>query len=97
MVRFNTEWRASWQGHTIIVRNWWNLLLFTGEELWVDGKLRDKHTGILRLSSTLVGTCEANGEVFVVRAYVFPLDAVRVGCYIFVNDEQVGGDLRIKL
>ncbi|GAB4464197.1 MAG: hypothetical protein OHK0029_33900 [Armatimonadaceae bacterium] len=97
MLRFNTEWRTSWQGHAIIVRNWWDLYCCTGEELWVDGRLKDHRGGMtLRLTSTLTGTCRTDDNAFVVRAHLWPLDGVRVGCHIFVNDELVGGDVLNK-
>jgi hypothetical protein len=92
MVRFDTEWRARWQGHSLIVRNWWNLFLVTGEELYVDGKLRDKRSGIFRVTSTLTAACRDDEERFVVRAYLWP-DATRVLCHVYVNDELIGGDL----
>jgi hypothetical protein len=92
MLRFNTEWRASYEGHTIVVRNWWNLFLFTGEELWVDGALKDRRGGMFRLNSTLAAAVPLAGEMTAVRAYLFPLDATRVGCHIYVNDRMIGGD-----
>jgi hypothetical protein len=92
MLRFNTEWRASYEGHSIVVRNWWNLFLFTSEELWVDGILKDKRGGLIRLNSTLAAAVAVRGEMTAIRAYLFPLDAVRVGCHIYINDQMVGGD-----
>lgn len=92
MIRFDTEWRASWQGHSFVVRNWWNLFLVTGEELYVDGELRDRRSGIFRVTSTLVTASRDHHGQFVVRAYIWP-DATRVLCHIYVNDELVGGDL----
>lgn len=95
MVRFDTEWRVSWHGHSLVVRNWWNLLMVTGEELYVDGEIRDRRSGICRMTSTLTAACHDYDGQFVVRAYIWP-NATRVLCHIYVNDELVGGDLDAK-
>lgn len=97
MVRFHTEWRASWNGHPIVVRNWWNLLLFTGEELLVDGRTVMTQRGWFRTSTNLMGSVLLDGAPTLIRVEIGQIDlGSRIGCRIFVNEELIGGDVLAK-
>lgn len=97
MVRFDTEWRTSWNGHTILVRNWWDLFLITGEELIVDGAIVVRQTGWLRTSASLTVFIDLDGIPAEIRADIGPIDlGMRIGCRIFVNDELIGGDVSAR-
>ena len=69
-------WTYRYNGNTIEVRN-----SIAGEELFVNGKLQDKKTG-LKLSSDLKGKLDSGEEI---KASLG--GAVKMQCSLFVNNE----------
>ena len=96
MMRFESEWRTNWKGHSIVVLNWWNLLLGTGEELWIDGTRCDHSGGTFRFTSALTAVCHSEEQIFTVRAHLWPLNMAKIGCHIYINDQLVGGDVTAR-
>lgn len=90
------KWVASWQGHTIVVTNWWDLLLRTGESLIIDGKPipQSRRGGVA--ASTLHGEINVSGKIHNVRAHVGHTFGLMIACHIFVDDQLVGGDINKK-
>lgn len=86
------RWTASWQGHTITVINWWDLLLRTGEELIIDGKPIPQSRPPGQVASTLYGELTISGKTHKVRAHIGHTFGLRIACHIFVDEQLVGGD-----
>jgi hypothetical protein len=94
MKRFTKQWKVLWNGHQLVVNNWWDCLLRGGEELLIDGKIVDHHESWLKFSRDLEAKLITEGEEHQVRIHVGSIDfGFRVGCKIFVDDQPVGGDI----
>ncbi len=92
-MRFEKRWNVRWNGHDIEVRNWWNLLLISGEQLLIDGKVADETKGWLSISRDLSATVASSGVEHAVRAHIGSVDGgLRVGCLIYADDKVIGGD-----
>ncbi len=90
MELFPKEWIASFNGHSIRVRNTWNtgIKLFVDDTLWAENDAMvavDKHAPILRAQ---VET--DTGESFVVEVFAYAILTTKVK--IAVNGEQIAGD-----
>ncbi len=90
------RWVASWRGHRIVVTNWWNLLLRSGESLIFDGKPipQSKPPGLV--ASTLEGELNVSGKIHRVRAHIGHTFSLMIACHIFVDDDLIGGDMDKK-
>ena len=92
--RFTKKWEASWNGHRIVVENWWDLLLRNGEELIIDGMPALKERKGSHLSCDLYGEIYDGGKIYKVHAHVGQLSLEsRVGCHNFLDDKLIGGDV----
>lgn len=92
-------WEAEFESHTIRVINRNSLLPpFTGEVLEVDGQVVDEIRGdILRLFSTLTCKMVLGGVERKIEARLAVRSgSLRMGCQIFVDGSQVGGDSAIR-
>ncbi len=97
MFRFTKQWEVVWNGHQIVVRNWWDILLRTGEELVVDNTPVQQEKSWGRMSRNLYGEIGADSEVHKVRVHIGSINwGLNTGCQIFVDDELIGGDMNKK-
>ncbi|MBI1805729.1 MAG: hypothetical protein HYR76_01605 [Ignavibacteria bacterium] len=90
------KWVASWQGHTIVVTNWWDLLLRTGESLIIDGRPIPQSRPPGMAASNLYGEINISGNVPNVRVHIGHTWGLKIACHIFVGDQLVGGDIDKK-
>ena len=94
MKRHTAEWETLWEGHQIIVKNWWDLLLRSGEELIIDGETVDQYESWFLFSRDLEAKIHTDGKEHKVRAHLGSVDfGFRMGCKFFVDDQLVGGDI----
>ena len=80
------EWRGTWHGHEVIVRNY-----LTNEQLYIDGKLvaESKSAG-LAFSATLPSVIDDNGRAVPVLATIHPANlGLSIGAQLFVDGEAV--------
>jgi hypothetical protein len=97
MKRFTKQWEIIWRGHQITVKNWWDCLLRSGEELLIDGKTVDRYESWFTFSRDLEARLLIEGEEHRIRIHIGNIDfGLRMGCKIFVNDVIVGGDVNKK-
>jgi hypothetical protein len=90
------KWVAQWEGHQIIVTNWWDFLLRSGEFLTIDGRpIPQPRTGLV--AATLRGDLDHDGRLHHVRAHIGHTWTLMIACHIFVDDHLVGGDLGKRL
>jgi hypothetical protein len=95
MFAFTKKWTATWKGHEIVVVNWWNLLLWTGEELFIDGELVDhRRTRCPSLYRKLYAVLHDDGLSYEVQAHIAAVDwGLRAGCKIYIGGALIGGDV----
>ena len=95
--RFTKRWLAFWNGHYIVVENWWDLLLRGGEELFINGVSVYKNNGWSQASQDLHSDIEFEGKTYHVRVHVGSVDwGITVGCQIFIDEVLIGGDMSKK-
>lgn len=93
MIKFKKQWSHTFQNHSIVVENWWDILLRGGERLIIDGSIIDEHMGWFTLSHQLKGEIRMKNGVHSVEARIGSIDAgVRTGCHIFIDGNLVGGN-----
>ena len=85
------SWRCQYTGHEIRVDNYWNLLLFGRERLYIDSNLVDETKGFLRFSSILTATItRGDGSLARVWAYIHQAKfGLAIGCKIWVDVEMI--------
>jgi len=87
---FPKEWTASYNGHTIRVRNAWNtgIKLFVDDTLWAES---DKLIALDKLAPVLRVRIEQDaGQAFVVEIFAYAMMSVKVK--IAVNGDVIAGD-----
>ena len=90
------KWVAQWEGHQIIVTNWWDFLLRNGESLTIDGEaIPQPRRGLV--AATLRGDLHHDGRVHHVRARIGQNWTLMIAGHIFVDDRLVGGDVGKRL
>ncbi|MBT3705087.1 hypothetical protein HOG17_04905 [Candidatus Peregrinibacteria bacterium] len=97
MFKFKKQWKLNFKGHDVVVENWWDLILRTGERLIIDGKVVDEHKGSVGLSQELKGQIRSNGRTHRVEAKIGSINfGSKSGCHIYVDGELMGGDTTKK-
>ncbi|PIZ95225.1 MAG: hypothetical protein COX81_01355 [Candidatus Magasanikbacteria bacterium CG_4_10_14_0_2_um_filter_37_12] len=98
MFKFEKQWKLNFKGHEIIVENWWDIILRTGERLIIDGNITDEHNGLLGLSQKLEGQIKSNEQVHHVEVKLGSIDlGLKSGCHIYIDGNLVGGDITKKI
>ena len=98
MRQFKKAWSTHWNGHTIVVENWFDWRLGNGEYVFVDGDLIGEHIYDSWAASSLLEADfhdESGAHSVQVQIGIAPL-AQRI-CHIFVDGELVGGDKNQKI
>jgi hypothetical protein len=91
--KFTKKWAVEWKGKRIVVENWWDLLLRSGERMIVDGEIVAENQAWGARSSNLEADIDDIGFTRKLRAHIGGVDfGLRIGCVIFIDDEIVGGD-----
>ena len=89
------QWETQWNGHSIVVENWENLLDGTGVRLCIDGDLVCEPNSIWNITSRIL-EAEIHDETGAhqVRVQFAPAIGfrVKISCQIFLDDEWIGGD-----
>lgn len=91
--KFTKTWSIVWKRKQIVVENWWDLILRTGERIVVDGKIVAESRAWGNRSSDLEAEIDDEGFARMIRAHIGWIDfGLRIGCVVYIDDEIVGGD-----
>ena len=98
MRQWKKTWSTRWNGHTIVVENWFDWGMNNGENVFVDGDLVCEHESA-KTGTAAILEAEIHDEsgAHQLRVQVGTSNGVSINCHIFVDDELVGGDTEKKL
>ena len=89
-------WSTRWNGHTIVVENWFDWRLRTGENVFVDGDLVCEHTGRQSHTPNAASILEAEihdeSGAHQLRVEVGTVNGLNINCRIFIDGDWIGGD-----
>lgn len=89
------DWTLHYGGHDVRVENYWNLLGYARERLFVDGRLVDENAGFLRMTAKLSALLrEPDGQTpLEVKAFLAQgFLGLSITCKVWINGELVLGD-----
>ena len=97
--RITQTWTCAWEGHEILVKNWFTVfLLGTGEQLYVDGHCVQKQWRMASLRSMDTLEHRIADKSLDIRVEIGALWPTGLpGAKIYANGALVGGDLRLRM
>lgn len=95
-IAFKKRWATSYQGTEILIENWWNIFLISGEIYSVNGAvvrsnfhwLPSLHGGIHSFPIEGVGEC---------KVLISSKRNCSMGCHVLINEKIIGGDVGSEL
>lgn len=97
MKRFSKTWKAEWEGHVIVVTNWWDFRGRSGEALFIDEECVQKVEAQGHSARDLHGEIKRRNRTYRVHVHIGSINlGTKVGCQIFVDNELIGGDIGKK-
>lgn len=98
MRQWKKTWSTRWNGHTIVVENWFDWRLRTGENVFVDGDLVcEQRSAQSNTASILEAEIHDESGAHSLRVEVGTVNGISINCRIFINGDLVGGDTDKKL